>query len=130
MKKNFICSAVGNVLSACSSNKERHSVVQSYLLYNDSATIACEVPVWMWDKKIGSVCGHIDVLQIRFGKIWVMDYKPNARSVDKLRVGSQLYWYSRALSFRSKVPLSKFRCAWFDEQGCYEFDPNKMRLVR
>jgi hypothetical protein len=129
IKKNFACSAVSNALGACRNNKQRHSMVENYLLYNDNSTIAIEVPVWLWDKKIGSITGHIDILQVRFGKIWIMDYKPGAKSVDKLQVGSQLYWYARALSFRTGIPMRKFMCAWFDEEVYYEFAPNKIKLI-
>lgn len=124
-KKNMLCSAAELALSACSDLKERHALVQKHLLFNDVATIATEVPVWLWDKQMGAICGHIDILQVRFGRVWVVDFKPGAESEDKLKVASQLFWYSRALSFRSKIPLSKFRCAWFDSQVCYEFEPGK-----
>jgi len=37
------------------------------------------VPVWYWDKdKNIGVCGHIDILQVKYGKAWILDYKPNA----------------------------------------------------
>ena len=36
------------------------------MLINDKATIACEVPVWHWEKEIyKGVTGHIDMLQVR-----------------------------------------------------------------
>jgi len=127
-KKNFLCCAVGYALSACSDLRERHMLVQKYLLYNDSATIACEVPVWAFDKKLGPICGHIDLIQIRSGKVFVLDYKPGAAFLNKGKVVSQLFWYARALSFRAKIPMSKIRCCWFDEQSCFEFDPDRVKL--
>jgi transposase-like protein len=127
-KKNFLCKAVDQVLDACVDLKERHPLVQKHLLYNDIATIAVEVPVFMIDKRIGEICGHIDIIQVRYGKVWVIDYKPNTAAESKEKVSSQLYWYSRALSFRAKVPLENIRCAYFDEQVCIEFDPNKVKL--
>jgi hypothetical protein len=127
-KRNFLCTAVGQALGACSDLKERHSVVQKHLLFNDSSTIATEVPVWAYDKRLGSLSGHIDVLQVRFGKVWVLDYKPSARHEDRLKVASQLYWYARALSFRAKLPMKDIMCAWFDEEACFEFDPSEAKL--
>jgi len=127
-KKNFLCDAADLAISACSELKERHSLVQKHLLSNDSCTIATEIPVYMWDKDRGAICGHIDVLQIRFGKIWVVDFKPGAKFVDKNKVSAQLYWYSRALSFRSKIPLSEFRCCWFDSEVCFEFNPCNVKI--
>ena len=37
---------------------------------------------------------------------------------------SQLYWYATGLSFRTKIPLDYFRCAWFDSDSYFEFNPN------
>jgi transposase-like protein len=128
--KNFLCRAVGQALGACSDLRERHSVVQKHFLFNDSSTIATEVPVWAYDKRLGPLSGHIDVLQVRFGKVWVLDYKPSARQEDRLKVASQLYWYVRALSFRAKMPMKDFMCAWFDAEVCYEFVPSKVKLDR
>jgi transposase-like protein len=127
-KKNFLCEAVKHALRACEDMNERHSIVQKHLLYNDSSTIAVEVPVFAYDKKLGPICGHIDALQVRFGKLWVIDYKPGAAFLNKERVIPQLYWYARALSFRAKVPFGDIKCAWFDEQKCLEFEPGKVRL--
>lgn len=62
----------GSVLKIVKNNKQRHSVIENLMLNCDRDTIAVEVPVWYWDKvqNIG-VCGHIDVLQVKFGKVWV-----------------------------------------------------------
>jgi hypothetical protein len=127
-KRNFLCKAVGQVLDACNDLKERHSILQKYLLYNDNATVATEIPVWCYDKKLGAISGHIDILQIRFGKIWIADYKPNAKREDRSKVISQLFWYARSLSFRAKIPLDEIRCCYFDEEVCVEFEPRKVKL--
>jgi hypothetical protein len=97
-------------------------------LHNDKATIATEVPVYLWDKKLGAISDHIDLLQIRFGEVWICDYKPGAVFEPKEKVASQLYWYAQALSFRTKIPLDKIHCTYFDEQICFEFEPSKVRL--
>lgn len=59
--------------------KERHTKVEEFMLINDSATIAIELPVWLYPtelRKLGllsndekSLTGHIDILQIRGKKI-------------------------------------------------------------
>jgi len=73
------------------------------MLINDSTTIACEVPVWFWEKNLNAgIFGHIDVLQVRFGLIYVMDYKPGAIHENVQKVASQLLFYSSGLSFRTK----------------------------
>jgi len=123
---NHACKLAGLALEACSRNKERHNVVENFMLINDSSTIACEVPVWLWEKKLDmGACGHIDILQVRQGKIFVLDYKPEADKEKEGVVASQLYLYASGLSFRTKIPLQKFRCAWFDEHMYYEFNPIK-----
>ena len=127
-KKNYLCSAVGFILGACTDLKERHALVQKYLLYNDTNTIATEVPVWAYDKKLGAICGHIDVLQIKADRVRIADYKPGTRCQDKGKVVSQLYWYARALSFRAKIPLEKINCCYFDEEICMEFEPSRVKL--
>jgi len=90
-KRNFLCDAVSIILGACEDLRERHSILQEYLVYNDTSTIAAEVPVFMYDKGIGKIHGHIDLVQVRYGKVWVIDYKPGSRSVDKMKTASQLY---------------------------------------
>ena len=127
-KKNFLCTAVEHALRTCKDLNERHAAVQKHLLCNDSCTLATEVPVWMIDKKLGAINGHIDLIQVRYGRIYVLDYKPDAASQDKEKTASQLFWYARALSFRAKIPLDQIHCAWFDSEVCVEFEPSKVKL--
>jgi transposase-like protein len=126
---NQACKLAGFALKACDKNKERHNKVEEFMLINDSSTIACEVPVWLWDKNLDlGVCGHIDLLQIRQGKIYVLDFKPGAGKEKESKVASQLYLYATGFSFRTKIPLQSFRCAWFDENMYYEFNPTEIKI--
>ncbi len=121
---NLACMLAGFALKSARSNKERHSVVETFMLINDSSTIACEVPVWFWEKNLDvGICGHIDILQIRNGKIYILDFKPDAIRENENKVASQLYLYASGLSFRTGIPLINFRCAWFDEYNYFEFSP-------
>ena len=121
---NHACRLAGLALKACSANKERHTVVESFMLINDSSTIAVEVPVWFWEKNLDlGISGHIDILQVRQGKIFVLDFKPLACKEKDSKVASQLYLYASGLSFRTRIPLKDFRCAWFDKNVYYEFNP-------
>ena len=109
------------------------------MLYNDSVTVACEVPVWLSAeeamkfevfRKIGVenvITGHIDLLQMKFGKVFVLDYKPNAAK--EKYAWCQVFAYALALSVRSGVWLRNFRCAWFDDSAYYEFDPSPVVLA-
>jgi ATP-dependent exoDNAse (exonuclease V) beta subunit len=92
------------------------------MLANDVTTIAVEVPVWFWAKEINEgISGHIDILQIRNNKVFILDYKPEAVK-DKKAIG-QLFLYARALSLRLGLTLDDVRCAWFDEENYFEFNP-------
>jgi len=121
--RNQACRLAELALLTCRHNRERHERVEEFMLINDSSTVAVEVPVWLYERSLDArLNGHIDILQVRRGLIYVLDYKPQA---DK--VMSQLYWYATGLAFRTKLPLEFFRCAWFDEISYFEFDPNEVR---
>ena len=116
-------------LKAIKDNRRRHEGVEEFMLINDKATIACEIPIWLWEKNMDiGVSGHIDILQIRQGRIYILDFKPNAAQENEQRVVSQLYLYALGLSFRTGIPLRMFRCAWFDEKVYYEFDPAEAKV--
>lgn len=130
-KKTQACSLAELVLQAVEDNRKRHDMVEEFMIINDTATVACEVPVWYWDKKMDiNISGHIDLLQIRSDKIYVLDYKPGAAWEDEQKVASQLYLYARGLSFRTGIPLNRFRCAWFDESDYFEFSPSRVRMKK
>jgi ATP-dependent exoDNAse (exonuclease V) beta subunit len=66
------------------------------------------------------ITGHIDVVQVRNGFIHLLDYKPQAGVVDPV---NQLLVYALALASRTRLPVERFRCAWFDERDYFEFFP-------
>ncbi len=124
---NLACRMTRFAVNAARKNIHRHKIVEEFMIINDAATIACEVPVWYWDKKIDAgITGHIDMIQVRNNLVYILDYKPNA-SKDKNAAG-QLYHYALALSYRAKLPLDSIRCAWFDKDSYYEFCANKVHL--
>lgn len=126
---NNACRLAGFALKSCSTNSERHTAVENFMLINDSSTIACEVPVWLWEKNLDmGISGHIDILQIRGNKICILDFKPEAFREDEQKVASQLFWYASGLSFRTSIPLRNFVCAWFDNYNYYEFNPKEVKI--
>ena len=128
-EENMVSKLTSFVLKACSTKRKRHSIVENFMLLNDDSTIACEVPVWMWEKNLDlSIAGHIDLLQMRNDLVYVLDYKPEAAREKDETVASQLYLYASGLSFRISIPLDKFRCAWFDDKNYYEFEPKKAKV--
>jgi len=125
---NLACRMADFAVKAAEDNRGRHKLVETFMVINDRATVACEVPVWYWDKTIDNgVTGHIDLLQVRNDLVYILDYKPDA-SKDK-KAPWQLYHYARALSFRTKVPLKAMRCAWFDEESYYEYNPSEANVT-
>lgn len=111
------------------------------MLLTDSATVAVEVPIFLTPDDIAALraipnfdvpidgaatlTGHIDVLQIRNGKVHILDYKPGA---NKEKPIAQLMVYALAISRRTGIKLFDIVCAWFDEDNYYEFYP--LNVVR
>jgi ATP-dependent exoDNAse (exonuclease V) beta subunit len=124
------------VLQTVTNNKRRHDEIQRFMLITDSVTVAVEVPILLTPEDIRhmqrvlgfqipietdtTLTGHIDVLQIRNGKIHILDYKPGAA---KEKPVAQLMVYALALSRRTGLRLYDFVCAWFDGHHYFEFYP-------
>jgi len=115
------------------SNTERHEKVEDFMLVNDSATISTELPVFLHPDELtkdqkeaygiaipDTLTGHIDIVQVRYNNIHVLDYKPDAKVTDQSAV-EQVFLYALALSKRTKIPIEKFTCAYFDENNYYQF---------
>jgi ATP-dependent exoDNAse (exonuclease V) beta subunit len=134
-KENHATRTAALVLPTSPNNKNRHETLQRFILVNDSVTIAVEVPVFLTKGDIGYyrsrgfelefdsdvITGHIDFLQIRNGNILILDYKPDARKEKHAHV--QLTIYALALARRTGLPLTFFKCGWFDEKDYFEFFP-------
>lgn len=105
--------------------KSAHSRVEMFLMENDLATMAVEVPVWFdEDESVQAgfdspLTGHIDVLRLT-DKIEIWDYKPNAER--ERYASTQVYWYTLMLARRLGRTLEDFRCGYFDEEVCYLVD--------
>ena len=122
-------------LTLAKTNKERHKRVQDFMLFSDSATIAVELPIYLHPNELtkrqqnaygidlsDTLTGHIDILQVRFNQIHVLDYKPDAKKSDRKAV-EQVFLYALALTKRTNIPLENFICAYFDERNYYQFNP-------
>jgi ATP-dependent exoDNAse (exonuclease V) beta subunit len=129
VSENLVCRRAGLALCDFPTKKKRHSLIENFMLINDDATVAVEIPVWFWEKNLGlSIAGHIDIIQISQGYVYILDYKPDAAREKDDRVASQLYLYALGLSFRASIPLSRIRCAWFDDTSYFEFEPIKAQV--
>jgi PD-(D/E)XK nuclease superfamily len=134
-KENYATRLAALVLPAAIANKKRHETLQRFMLINDSATVAVEIPVYLTKEDIAYyrsqgfslefdsdfITGHIDFLQVRDGYLQILDYKPEARKEKHAHV--QLTIYALALARRTNLPLMHFKCAWFDEKDYFEFFP-------
>ncbi len=137
-KDNTAIKIANFVTQAVSNNKLRHQALQDFMLSNDTVTVATEVPVLLNSDDIRHyrhelnfdvpitlgddeyITGHIDLIQVRNGSIYVMDFKPSA---SKEKPIGQLTLYALALSRLTGIRLYHLRCAWFDYQDYYEFFP-------
>lgn len=135
-KRNNACELAHLVLPTVTQNRRRHDEVQRFMLTVDSVTVAVEVPIYLdpadlrhMTQKLGfeiplkpeqTLTGHIDIVQIRNGKIHIVDYKPGAKREKPI---VQLMVYALALSRRTGLRLYDFVCSWFDEKHYYEFYP-------
>jgi transposase-like protein len=136
-KENYATRLAALVLPSAVANKKRHETLQKFMLVNDSATIAVEIPVYLTNEDIAYyrnggfaldfdsdfITGHIDFLQVRDGYLHILDYKPEARKEKHAHV--QLTIYALALARRANLPLRYFKCAWFDEKDYFDFFPLK-----
>jgi hypothetical protein len=108
------------------------------MLANDSVTVAAEVPVILSAEDCAAfrelglhvpltlardeiITGHIDLLQIRYGLIHILDYKPGAKKIKPIE---QFTIYALALSRLTGIPLYYFKCAWFDDTYYSDFYPH------
>jgi transposase-like protein len=148
-KQNTATNMAALIIPGVGANRDRHPKLQSFMLTNDSVTLAVEVPVWLDETDIVAlentynitlipkqpldprrpwegfrprhITGHIDFLQARNGLIHILDYKPDARTNKPI---AQLTIYGLALTHL--VPglrLYDIKCAWFNENGYNEFFP-------
>ncbi len=133
-KQNLANKLCKLALNLAKTNKDRHEAIQDFFIINDSTTIAAEIPIYLTHDDLlyfnsrgfnlnpnnfkTPITGHIDILQIRNGLIHVLDYKPNANKENPIH---QLAIY--ALASKTKLPLTLFKCAWFDENNYFEFFP-------
>jgi hypothetical protein len=135
-KRNHACKIAELVLQTVTSNKRRHDEIQRFMLTTDSVTVAVEVPIILTPEDIRhmqgqlgfniplqtdtTLTGHIDVLQLRNGRVHILDYKPGAAKEKPI---TQLMVYALAFSRRTGLRLYDFVCAWFDEHHYFEFYP-------
>ena len=155
-KQNTATDTAALIIPGVSSNYDRHSRLQRFMLINDSTTVAVEVPIFLLEDDIAAlenyyditiipkepihrarpalghkprfITGHIDFLQVRNGAIHILDYKPDARTNKPI---AQLAIYSLALTrLVPGLTLADMRCAFFNEICYNEFAPGRLLQSR
>jgi hypothetical protein len=114
--------------------KSRHENLQQWFLINDPQAIVAELPVWMDALESKErlnlnfpLTGHIDLLRYDNSKIEIWDYKPKAHKEKWAK--TQVYFYALLLSHRTKIPLEKILCGYFDESIAYVFNPSDLKII-
>jgi transposase-like protein len=144
-KENVATRIADLIIPAVGNNKLRHETLQTFMLTNDSVTVAIEIPIWLAERDIAAlekqhgvelaprvgaaertITGHIDFLQVRNGCVHLLDYKPDARTNKPI---AQLAIYALALTrLVPGLKLFDIKCAWFNEHEYAEFFPRTLFL--
>lgn len=125
-----ICSYAASSL-LFSTERTPHTKVELGLLAADAKTICVEVPLWLDCHELDdyehlfasqeALTGHVDILRVENGKVWIWDFKPNAHK--EKWATTQLNCYATMLSKRTGLALSSIMCGYFDEKTSYVFAP-------
>ena len=125
-EKNTIASELARLARAIQGkNQSAHESVEQFFLYNDSSTVCIELPVFLNPKETDlfnidtPLTGHIDLIQIRNNRLYILDYKPNLRQPKYFT--SQLLAYKEALHHRTQIPRENIISAVFNQYGYYEY---------
>lgn len=107
--------------------KDDHMNVQMFMLAYDKETVAMEIPVWFNDPpqldidNAANLTGHIDLLRVENGELWIWDFKPDAHLEE--HATTQTWLYALMLSQRTGTPLTDIHCGFFDDKQAYTFRP-------
>ena len=107
-KNSIIPKLTKLVLTTSQKPKSAHETVEQFFLINDSTTVCSEFLVFINPKEMDSLnidiplTGHIDLIQIKYNKLYILDYKPNLRHPEQYV--SQLQLYKIAIHKRTTIP--------------------------
>ena len=113
-------------LSNCKKNSDAHDVIEQFFLIHDATTVCTELPVFLNPAETDLVpltdplTGHIDIIQIRYNTLYILDYKPNLKNPN--RYASQLRLYKEAVAKRTSIPDNKIVTGVFNSHGYFEFN--------
>lgn len=123
-KDSIVTELARLALTTQQKNKSTHETIEHFFLINDSTTVCSELPVFINPKEIDSIkidsplTGHIDLVQIRYKNLYILDYKPNLRHPEQYI--SQLQLYKKAIHARTAIPEESIIPCIFNEYRYYE----------
>lgn len=149
-KQNTATDTAAIIIPVVSSDYGRNWRLRRFMLLNDSATIAVDVPIYLLEDDIAAiedaygvtiipkellhrsfpasghkprfVTGHIDFLQVRDGAIHILHYSPDAHTNKSI---AQLAIYAVALTrLAPGIELMDIKCAFFNEARYNQYSPN------
>jgi len=117
--------------------KGAHDNVEVHCVTSDPRSIAVEVPIWVEPGELGRfarlfehdkcLTGHMDLVRCVHGRIEIWDYKPKA--VQETGACLQVLLYAIATSIRTAIPLTFFRCGYFDGEHAFSFEPSAAEVT-
>ncbi|MEF8848814.1 MAG: hypothetical protein V5A68_06740 [Candidatus Thermoplasmatota archaeon] len=101
-----------------------HEMVEDFFLVKDSCTMCTEPPVLIKPGETNldinqPLTGHIDIVQIRYKHLYILDFKPNLRRPEKYV--SQLVLYKKTIQKRTSKPEDLIKTAVFNQHNYYEY---------
>jgi hypothetical protein len=96
--------------------KKMHYQIEKQMMLNVDTVVATELPLATAQNE-----GLVDVLLDTKECVYVLDYKPGARTTNAI---GQLSCYAILISDITGIPLSEFRVGWFDEYSFWKGYPD------
>jgi hypothetical protein len=144
-KQNVATDTATLILPAVGTNYERPPKLQSFMLANDSTTIAVEVPIWLTETDIfalekqhgielapragdkpRAITGHIDFCKSETAPCTSSTTSQMRRRTSPSRNSPSTRWPSRAFC---RLKLFDIKCTWFNENEYCEFFLGASRAV-
>ncbi|OYT28660.1 hypothetical protein B6U98_04345 [Thermoplasmatales archaeon ex4572_165] len=124
-KESIITKQTKLALINLNNKNTAHEKVEQFFIINDSTTVCTELPVFLNPNETKSfqintaLTGHIDLIQIKNNRLYVLDFKPNLNHPEKF--SSQLLAYKEAIHHRTQIPKSQIIPAVFNQYEYFEF---------
>jgi hypothetical protein len=98
-------------------NNPGHGPILKNILIKDKNSLAIELPIWMEVNKT-FLTGHIDLIQFKNERIYVIDYKPEGNFIYSL---PQVASYG--LVFKELFSIEDIKCISFNQDSAWEYNP-------